>query len=144
MHPVRKQRLMMVLALVIGVSAAAGLIFYALKDNLNLFYTPSQIVKGEAPVEQRIRAGGMVVEGSVKREANSLKVTFDVTDYQSIITVQYEGILPSLFAEKDGVVVTGFLNEQGLFSAKEVLAKHDENYMPPEVASTLKEKPEGY
>ncbi len=142
MHPVRKQRLQIVVALVVAVSAATGLLFYALKDNLNLFYTPTQILQGEAPTGQRIRAGGMVVENSVQRQGDSLSIHFQVTDYQSVIKVTYTGILPSLFAEDDGVVVTGHLDARGMFIAEEVLAKHDENYMPPEVASTLKKRDE--
>lgn len=138
MHPVRKQRLMVVLFIVFGASIAAVLIFYAISQNMNLFYPPAQIVNGDAPIGQRIRAGGMVVEGSVRRDPHSLRVDFEITDYEATVPVSYEGILPDLFSEGQGVVAAGVMNEQGVFVADEVLAKHDENYMPPEVADTLK------
>lgn len=138
MHPVRKKRLIWVLSFLVVVSLSTALLFYALKDNLNLFYTPTQIVNKEAPAHQKIRAGGMVVEGSFKRLDDGLTVAFDVTDYESTISVTYQGILPNLFAEKEGVVMTGELNSEGHFVAHEVLAKHDENYMPPELKDTLK------
>lgn len=142
MHPKRKQRLMIVLSIVVGSSIAAGLLFYALDDNLNLFYPPSEIVAGKAPIGKRIRAGGMVEKGSVVREEDGLTVQFRVTDYEATVAVRYTGILPDLFAEEDGVVVAGMLQEDGTVVADEVLAKHDENYMPPEITDTLKEKPE--
>lgn len=140
MHPVRKQRLMIVLFIVFGASAAAGLVFYAISENMNLFYPPSDIKAGKAPYDKRMRVGGMVLEGSVHRAKDSLKVRFDVTDYEGVVTVEFEGILPDLFAENEGVVASGVLKKNGLFVADEVLAKHDENYMPPEVADTLKDK----
>lgn len=138
MHPKRKQRLYIVLSIVIGSSLAAGLLFYAISDNLNLFYPPAAIAAGEAPIGKRIRAGGMVEKGSVQREDDGLTVHFRVTDYKASLKVSYTGILPALFAEDDGVVVSGMLREDGSFLADEVLAKHDENYMPPEVADALK------
>ena len=137
MHPKRKQRLAIVLSIVIGASVAAGLLFYALSDNLNLFYPPTDIAEGKAPEGKRIRAGGMVKSGSVERVDNSLTVQFIVTDYAADVTVQYTGILPDLFKEGEGVVVAGILDEKGIFQADEVLAKHDENYMPPEVTDAL-------
>lgn len=137
MHPVRKQRLLIVLVIVIGASLAAALIFYALRENMNLFYSPSQIAAGEAPVDAKIRAGGMVREGSLQRMGDALRVDFVVTDYAADVAVSYEGILPDLFAEGQGVVVTGELGEDGRFRASEVLAKHDEEYMPPEVSEAL-------
>lgn len=139
MHPARKQRLYVVIFIVVGASAAAGLIFYALSENMNLFYSPSQIAAGEAPVEVRMRAGGMVREGSVQRSGEGLLVEFVVTDYAHDVAVQYEGILPDLFAEGQGVVVTGVLGRDGRFDAAEVLAKHDEEYMPPEVSEALEQ-----
>lgn len=142
MHPKRKQRLLIVLAIVIGSSLAAVLLFSTLSDNLNLFYPPSEIKQGKAPINKRIRAGGMVAAGSVERQADGLTVEFEVTDYEANLRVRYTGILPDLFAEEDGVVVAGVIDENGIMQADEVLAKHDENYMPPEVASTLKNKPE--
>lgn len=140
MNKKRKQRLLIVLAIVIGSSIAAGLLFYALRDNLNLFYSAEAIAAGEAPVGKRIRAGGMVQEGSVKREDDGLTVHFIITDYKAVLPVCYKGILPALFAENDGVVVAGILQEDGLFVADEVLAKHDENYMPPEIDDALKQQ----
>ncbi|MCV6587878.1 MAG: cytochrome c maturation protein CcmE [Marinobacterium sp.] len=137
MNPKRKQRLLLVLFIVFGVSIAVGLTMYALSQNINLFYSPKQIVAGEAPVDTRIRAGGMVVDGSVKRDPNSLAVSFDMTDYESTVTVQYTGILPDLFREGQGIVAQGKMDSSGIFQAVEVLAKHDENYMPPEVAEAL-------
>ena len=138
MHPKRKQRLLIVLSIVIGASLAAGLLFYAMSDNLNLFFPPTDIVEGKAPIGQRIRAGGMVERGSIKREGDGLTVTFRITDYDQSLTVSYTGILPDLFAEDAGVVVAGVLDENRHFVADEGLAKHDEKYMPPEVKDTLK------
>lgn len=140
MHPKRKQRLLIVLSIVIGASLAAGLLFYAMDDNLNLFYPPTDIVAGKAPLGKQIRAGGMVEKGSVVRQADSLTIRFNITDYEETVTVEYTGILPDLFAEDAGVVVSGMLQPDGTFQASEVLAKHDENYMPPEVADTLKKQ----
>ncbi len=138
MHPVRKQRLTIVLFILFGASLAAGLVFYALSENMNLFYPPSDIDK--APIGKRIRIGGMVLEGSVQRVPNSIDVTFVVTDYGSNVTVHYNQILPDLFAEGQGIVAAGVLNDKGQFIADEVLAKHDENYTPSEVSATLKHR----
>ena len=137
MHPVRRQRLGIVLFIVAGASIAAGLIFYALRQNLNLFYSPTQIATGEAPINQRIRAGGMVRQNSVIRATDSLKISFVVTDYRHDVNINYQGILPDMFAEGQGVVVTGKLADNGVIQAEQVLAKHDENYMPPEVKAAL-------
>ncbi|MGO1501924.1 MAG: cytochrome c maturation protein CcmE [Marinobacter sp.] len=137
MHPIRKKRLTIVLFLLVGLSVAVALTTYALRQNINLFYDPSQISAGEAPVEVRIRAGGMVEEGSVVRDPESLKVEFLVTDYSASVPVEYVGILPDLFAEGQGIVAMGRLNNKGRFVADQVLAKHDENYMPPEVSDAL-------
>ncbi len=137
MNPKRKKRLAFVLSVVVGVSLAVGLSLYALNQNINLFFSPTQIVAGEAPVGQRIRAGGMVVEGSIKRAADSLKVEFGLTDYEQTVTVEYTGILPDLFREGQGIVAMGSMEPSGVFRASEVLAKHDENYMPPEVQEAL-------
>ncbi|MEJ2330055.1 MAG: cytochrome c maturation protein CcmE [Gammaproteobacteria bacterium] len=134
----RKRRLSMVLALVVGVGVAVALILMALSENLNHFYDPSQVVAGEAPQNHTFRIGGMVVDGSVHRDEGSLKVRFDLTDYKEQVTVSYEGILPDLFREGQGIVAIGKLN-QNLFVADEVLAKHDENYMPAEVKESLKQ-----
>lgn len=137
MHPIRKQRLMIVLFVVVFSSAAIGLMMYGLRGNINLFFPPAEIAAGKAPVGQGIRVGGMVVEGSLKRSTDSLKISFELTDYQASVPVVYEGILPDLFDEGQGAVAAGRLNEQGVLEATEVLAKHDENYMPPEVAEAL-------
>lgn len=137
MHPIRKKRLTIVLFLLAGLSIAVALTTYALRQNINLFYDPSQISAGEAPVDVRIRAGGMVEEGSVRRDPESLKVEFLVTDFNASVPVEYVGILPDLFAEGQGIVAMGRLNNKGRFVADQVLAKHDENYMPPEVAGAL-------
>jgi cytochrome c-type biogenesis protein CcmE len=138
MHPIRKKRLTIALFLMVGVAVAVGLTTYALRQNINLFYDPTQISAGEAPVDVRIRAGGMVEEGSVMRDPNSLKVEFRVTDFNASVPVEYVGILPDLFAEGQGIVAMGRLDNRGRFVADQVLAKHDENYMPPEVADSLK------
>ena len=137
MHPIRKKRLTIVLFLLVGLGIAVGLTTYALRQNINLFYDPTQISAGEAPVDVRIRAGGMVEEGSVLRDPDSLKVEFKVTDFNASVPVQYTGILPDLFAEGQGVVAMGRLDENGRFVADQVLAKHDENYVAPEVQEAL-------
>lgn len=137
MNPKRKKRLMIALFIVFGVAIAVGLTLYALSQNINLFYSPTQIANGEAPQGSRIRAGGMVVEGSVKRNDQTLHVEFAVTDYQHSVPVVYNGILPDLFREGQGIVAQGELDTNGVLQAVEVLAKHDENYMPPEVAEAL-------
>ena len=139
MHPVRKQRLYLVLFVVVFSSAAIGLVVYALSGNINLFYPPAEVAAGNAPVGQAIRVGGMVMDGSVQRSNDSLVVRFDLTDYEAVVPVVYEGILPDLFGEGQGAVASGKLNEEGVLLASEVLAKHDENYMPPEVAHALEQ-----
>ena len=137
MHPKRKKRLIVVLAVVVLSSLGVGLVTYGLRGNINLFYPPADVIAGKAPVGQPIRVGGMVVEGSIVRSESSLDVRFEVTDYAGTVPVMYSGILPDLFDEGQGVVAAGKLDERGLFVAHEVLAKHDENYMPPEVAEAL-------
>lgn len=137
MHPKRKKRLIVVLAVVVLSSLGIGLVTYGLRGNINLFYPPADVIAGKAPVGQSIRVGGMVVEGSIQRSDNSLDVRFEVTDYAGTVPVLYSGILPDLFGEGQGVVAAGKLDTQGIFVADEVLAKHDENYMPPEVAEAL-------
>jgi len=137
MHPVRKQRLLLVLFVVLFSSAAIGLVVYAMRGNINLFFPPAEVVAGNAPVGQSIRVGGMVVDGSVLRSADSLEVAFKLTDYEATVPVVYRGILPDLFGEGQGAVASGKLNADGVLEATEVLAKHDENYMPPEVADAL-------
>ncbi len=137
MNPKRKQRLILVLFLVIGFSSVVALVLSALNENINLFYNPTQIANGEAPEGARIRAGGMVLEGSIKRDESSLLVIFEVTDYNASIPVAFTGILPDLFREGQGIVAMGRMDGDGIFQADEVLAKHDENYMPPEVTDAL-------
>lgn len=137
MHPKRKKRLIVVLAVVVLSSLGVGLVTYGLRGNINLFYPPADVIAGKAPVGQSIRVGGMVVEGSIVRSDSSLDVRFEVTDYAGTVPVMYSGILPDLFDEGQGVVAAGRLDERGVFVAHEVLAKHDENYMPPEVAEAL-------
>lgn len=139
MTPVRKRRLYWILALVCGVSAAVAFALAALQENINLFYTPSQIAAGEAPQGTRIRAGGLVEIGSLKRTQDSLTVRFGVTDGARSIVVRYQGILPDLFREGQGIVTLGRLDHDGILQADEVLAKHDENYMPPEAMHALKQ-----
>ncbi len=137
MHPKRKKKLILVLLMLTGVGLIVGLVLYALSQNINLFFPPSDIAQGKAPYEKRIRAGGMVREGSVVRSPDSLLVTFVLTDYAHDVTVSYEGILPDLFREGQGIVAQGKLQPNGVFVADEVLAKHDENYMPPEVTDAI-------
>lgn len=137
MHPQRKKRLILIVLVVLGVGIAVGLALSALQQNINLFYTPSQIAGGEAPMDARIRAGGMVVEGSVKRSPDSLDTRFTVSDGDKQVIITYSGILPDLFREGQGIVALGRLNEDRVLIADEVLAKHDEEYMPPEVTQAM-------
>jgi cytochrome c-type biogenesis protein CcmE len=136
-NPLRKKRLLIILAILAGVAIAVGLALSALQQNINLFYTPTQIANGEAPADTRIRAGGMVEKGSLKRSGDSLDVEFVVSDFVKNVTIRYRGILPDLFREGQGIVALGKLNSEGVLIADEVLAKHDEKYMPPEVTKAL-------
>ena len=140
MHPKRKQRLYVVLSILFGTAMAAFLVFKGLSENINLFYSPSDLKKEKISVDNQIRVGGMVKKDSINKESNSLRITFVITDFEEDLLITYEGILPDLFSEEAGIVAKGKINEQGIFIANEVLAKHDENYMPPEVAKTLKDK----
>ena len=134
MNPKRRNRLLVITFLLLGASATVALVLSALNENLNLFYPPDQVVAGAAPVDTRIRAGGMVKEGSVERATDSLEVRFVLSDLKGAeFPVRYSGILPDLFREGQGVLVQGKLQASGEFAAQEVLAKHDENYMPPEL-----------
>tara|TARA_R110002095_G_scaffold23402_1_gene24803 strand:- start:71 stop:535 length:465 start_codon:yes stop_codon:yes gene_type:complete len=139
MTPKRKQRLIFVMVLLVGFGAAIGLALFAFQKNLLYFYSPSQIASGEVETGQMFRLGGLVVEGSVERKDDGITTLFDLTDTAGSITVSYKGLLPDLFREGQGIVAQGKINQQGVFVAQEVLAKHDENYMPPEVAEALKE-----
>ena len=137
----RRRRMMFVGSILLGVGSAAALALTAFKQNILYYYDPTAVFAGKAPKAQSFRLGGMVEQGSVKREPGSLEMHFDVTDYAHEITVSYSGVLPDLFREGQGVIVRGKLVDAGgqqLFQAEEVLAKHDENYMPPEVAASLK------
>lgn len=137
MNAKRKRHLIWLLIILAGVSIAVGLILYALRAQTDYFYAPAQLASGEAPTEKRIRAGGMVVKGSVQKSTQNLDVSFKITDFKATVPVRYTGILPDLFAENSGIVATGQL-ENGVFVAESILAKHDENYMPPEVTAALK------
>ncbi|TGG95367.1 cytochrome c maturation protein CcmE [Natronospirillum operosum] len=139
MNPARKQRLILILLAVGLFTVSVILLLIANRNQVNLFYSPTDIVEGEAPLDRSFRAGGVVVHDSVWRDTDTLAVTFTVSDNLSEVTMTYTGILPDLFKEGQGVVATGTLNENGIFQASEVLARHDENYMPPEVARALEE-----
>ena len=137
MNPLRKQRLYALIAVLIGSLLATWLVVSALSENMNLFYSPSEILGVDIDENVMIRAGGMVKQGSIEKSKDSLNIRFTVTDYQNELIINYEGILPDLFDENAGVVVRGNLKTDGTFKAIEVLAKHDENYMPPEVAKLI-------
>ena len=137
MTPRRARRLGVAGLIVVGVSVALALALNAFQSNLLYFISPSEVNAGNAPVGRDFRIGGLVVEGSVDRPGNDLMVVFEVTDTVETVPVRYSGILPDLFRDGQGVVAKGKLDDQGVFIAKEVLAKHDENYMPPEVADAL-------
>lgn len=142
MNPRRKQRLAVVGIIGFLIVSAIGLMLYALNDSIDLFYTPSEIIEGKngqkPQVGQRLRIGGMVVPGSVKRDQESLAVSFELIDTGPTVTVTYTGILPDLFREGQGIVATGVLTDASSIKAQEVLAKHDEEYMPPELAEKMK------
>lgn len=137
MTPKQKRRFSLVALVFVGVGVSVALVLKAFDQNLLFFYSPQQVIAGEAPGDHPIRLGGMVVDGSVKREPGSMTVQFDLTDTIKTVSVQYTGILPDLFREGQGIISRGRL-QNGVFVADEVLAKHDENYMPPEVADALK------
>jgi cytochrome c-type biogenesis protein CcmE len=129
--------------IVAGVSVAVVFAMQAFRLNVEGFFNPSQIAAREAPVDRRFKLGGMVEKGSVQRTPGSLEVRFVVTDFAKTVPVVYTGVLPDLFRDGQGVVANGRLKPDGTFVAEEVLAKHDENYMPPEVARSLKQQPAG-
>ena len=143
MNPRRKKRLTIIGSVLIGLAGVVGLVLYALSQNIDLYFTPSEIINGKTgsgikpSIGQRIRVGGLVVMGSVKHDPNSLKVRFKLMDVGPKITVQYNGLLPDLFREGQGIVANGVLVNDKLVEASEVLAKHDANYMPKEVAESL-------
>jgi cytochrome c-type biogenesis protein CcmE len=137
----RRKRLIAVAAIVIGVGAATAVALQAFQENLLYFYSPSQVTAGEVPSGRAFRLGGLVTNGSVQRTAGSIQIDFIVTDNAESIPVRYSGLLPDLFKEGKGVIAHGRMNDGGVFVADEVLAKHDENYMPPEVAESLHAPP---
>lgn len=137
MHPLRKQRLFIIIAILIASSIAVGLITFALRENMNLFFTPADVINGKAPLNRTIRLGGFVDKGSVLRNQNSLTVQFSIGDGQHSIPVIYTGILPDLFAEEQAAIAKGTWDGK-VFTTTEVLAKHDENYTPPEIRDSMK------
>ena len=139
----RRQRMIFVGVIVAGVAVAAALVFSALGENMLYFFSPTQVKNGEAPQGRTLRVGGLVTPGSIKRDSGSLTVRFDVTDNRETLTVRYTGILPDLFREGQGIVAIGAMAPNGSFEAEQVLAKHDEKYMPPEVADALKMAEQG-
>lgn len=144
MNTRRKNRLLVAVAILVGLGLATALVMYALRSNIDLFYTPSEILNGkgeslEKPTPgQRLRVGGMVMPGSVRRDPNTLQVSFKLYDANGVVSVSYLGILPDLFREGQGVVAQGVLQPGNLIEAKEVLAKHDEKYTPPEIEDAMK------
>ena len=134
----RRRRLVLVLGILAGVGIAGTLALNAFRQNVMFFFDPSQVVAGKVPEGERFRLGGMVTQGSVRRAPGSLEIRFIVTDFSHDVPVSYTGVLPDLFREGAGVVAHGRLRPDGTFVADEVLAKHDEKYMPPEVARSLK------
>jgi cytochrome c-type biogenesis protein CcmE len=136
----RRKRLFVVLAILGGVAASVALAVMASRENIMFYYDPSQVVAGKAPAAKRFRIGGMVVKGSVARNPGDLQVRFVLTDFAHEVPVEYTGVLPDLFREGQGIIAHGTMNSSGAFVADEVLAKHDEKYMPPEVAASLKNK----
>jgi len=139
MTPARKKRFFLISLMVTGVGVGVYLALKSLDENIMFFFTPTEVVTGKAPQNKLFRMGGMVVNGSVSRPGDGLTVHFDLTDNEKQVTVRYAGILPDLFREGQGIIANGMLNDEGDFVAQEVLAKHDENYMPPELAGMHKE-----
>jgi cytochrome c-type biogenesis protein CcmE len=137
MTPTRKRRLIAVLVIILGVGAAAVVAMKALNENMLFFVSPTDVEEQNLPAGKRFRLGGLVAGGSVSRASDSLSVKFVVTDGAASVDVMYDGILPDLFREGQGIIAIGELKPEGYFEAAEVLAKHDENYMPPEVADAL-------
>jgi cytochrome c-type biogenesis protein CcmE len=133
----RQRRTTLIIGGLVAIGIATFFVLRAFNENLVFFYTPTQIASKEAPTNKNFRIGGMVVQNSLQREPGGLKVAFVVTDMVNSIPVEYSGILPDLFKEGKGVVAQGKLNDKGVFVASQVLAKHDENYMPPEAKSAL-------
>ncbi|WED44661.1 cytochrome c maturation protein CcmE [Legionella cardiaca] len=137
MNTVRRRKIFLLLFIVSILGLVTGLVLYTLRQNISLFYTPTQIAEGVAPNDRTIRLGGMVVKNSIVRNTHDLSVEFQLTDFKQTVTVNYRGILPDLFREGQGIVALGKLHDNHHFKATEVLAKHDANYMPPEVKDAL-------
>ena len=142
MKPARKQRLILIILVLVGVAAATGFALKSFNENLMYFFSTSDVIAGKAPKDTLFRLGGMVVKGSVERPNDGMMVRFKLTDFEKEVIVEYTGILPDLFREGQGIVAHGKLNDKGIFIAEEVLAKHDENYMPPDVKNSLKNHPQ--
>ena len=134
MTPARKKRLALIMLMLAGVAVGVGLALKSLDENIMFFFTPSEVLSGKAPENRLFRMGGMVVNGSVSRPGDGLTVKFDLTDNEQQVRVSFAGILPDLFREGQGIIANGKLDGRGEFVAEEVLAKHDETYMPPELA----------
>ncbi len=141
MRIIKQKRLTLILLMVAGIGIATFFGLRAFNDNLMYFFSATDVIEGKAPKDHLFRLGGMVVKGSVVRQPSGLTVRFVLTDMAKEVTVEYTGILPDLFREGQGIVANGKLDTNGVFIAQEVLAKHDENYMPPEVAGSMKNKP---
>ena len=139
MNKIHKRRLYYVGLFALGLALASSLIFYALKQNINVFLTPNQLLTANLSPDYHFRLGGMVKNGSVIHEKEGLGVQFTVTDFKRDVIVRYVGVLPDLFREGKGVVAQGYLNKEGIFTATQVLAKHDENYMPKNVYQAIRE-----
>ena len=137
MKPHRRKKLGIIVFIAVGLSLAVGLTVYALRQNINMFYTPTQVAQGEVNSGVNFRIGGMVKEGSIVEAQDSLQVDFVTTDYVSEVLIKYYGILPDLFREGQGIVAEGQIDSAGVFMASKVLAKHDENYMSQEVKAAL-------
>ena len=137
MKPHRRKKLGIILFIAAGMSVAVGFIIFALGQNINMFYTPTQVAAGEVPVGQQFRIGGMVKQGSIENDQGSMRIKFVTTDYVSDVPIFYEGILPDLFREGQGLVAEGQIDTAGVFQASRVLAKHDENYMSVEVKAAM-------
>lgn len=138
MQSIRKQRLMIVGFIVMGSALAVGLLLYAFNQGLNVFFTPTEIAEGKVMHQQNIRIGGMVKDGSLIRQGlEGTRIEFITTDFNAEVSVVYDGVLPDLFREGQGVVADGYIDEAGVFQARQILAKHDENYMSAEVKAAL-------
>lgn len=136
----RHRRMMLVGLILLGVGGAVAFALTAFQEDLLYFYSPSEVTAGKAPADKVFRVGGMVIKGSFQRPAGSLEARFVLTDYAHDVTVRYTGVLPDLFREGQGIIARGRMNTDGVFVAEEVLAKHDENYMPPAVAESLRKQ----